>query len=153
MNPVNHDQGSDMFHLDDRFLANAGLDALSSGEKADLLKHLYETLEHRVGCELSNGLSDAQLAEFEKIIDRDVDVIAAWVEQHSPDFLEDPVYLRMREALSSADGSTILCEYAATKWLEVNRQDYRDVVAGEVRRLKAELAAAAPGILASCIAG
>jgi hypothetical protein len=135
-----------MFRLDDRFLNDAGLAALHEADRKGLLQHLYETLEFRVGSQLSNGLSDAQLEEFEQIIDRDVDVIVAWVERHVPDFLDDPVYLRMREALSGADGSVILCEYAATKWLEVNRED---LVADELQKLKAELAEAAPGILAS----
>jgi hypothetical protein len=30
-------------------------------------------------------------------------------------------------------------EYAATKWLEVNRPDYRDVVAGTLEELKQEI--------------
>lgn len=139
-----------MFQIDDRFLTDAGLGALSAEDRAGLLQHLYETLELRVGTQLSHGLSDAQLEEFECIIDRDVDVMVAWVERHAPHFLQDPVYQRMREALSGAEGSVILCEYAATKWLEVNRRDYRDVVAVELDQLKSELADAAPGILASC---
>lgn len=138
-----------MFQLDDQFLADAGLGALPASDKAGLLQHLYETLQLRVGTQLSHGLSDAQLEEFERIIDRDVDVIVAWVERHVPDFLEDVVYQLMREALPGVEGSVILCEYAATKWLEVNRRDYRDVVAAELAQLKAELADAAPGILAS----
>lgn len=138
-----------MFQLDDQFLSDAGLGSLPAAEKTDLLKHLYETLEYRVGSQLSKGLSDVQLEEFEKIIDRDVDVIVAWVDEHAPDFLGDPIYQRMCEALSGSDGSAILCEYTATKWLEVNRRDYRDVVGDEIVRLKDELAETAPRILAS----
>ena len=139
-----------MFQLNDQFLADVGLDALPAGDKSGLLKHVYETLELRVGTRLSEGLSYAQLEEFERIIDREVDVIIEWVEHHAPDFPQDPVYQAMREALSGADDSVILCEFVSTKWLEVNRRDYRDVVAAEVKRLKAELMEAAPGILASC---
>jgi len=37
--------------------------------KQAFLEHLYEELELRVGTRLSEGMTDAQLAEFEKLID------------------------------------------------------------------------------------
>ena len=60
-----------MFQLDDKFLADIGLNDLPDEQKQAFLQHIYEELELRVGTRLSDGLSDQQLEEFEKIIDRD----------------------------------------------------------------------------------
>ena len=61
-----------MFRLDDQFLKDIGLDGLPEEQKKPFLQHIYSELELRVGTRLSDGLSDTQLEEFEKIIDRDL---------------------------------------------------------------------------------
>ncbi len=38
-----------------------------------------------------------------------------------------------------ADHPTLAAEFAATKWLEVNRPDYRDVVAATLDEIKREI--------------
>jgi hypothetical protein len=58
-----------MFSLDDDFLQSLGLGDLPDDQKQAFLQHLYEELELRVGTRLSEGMSDAQLGEFEKLID------------------------------------------------------------------------------------
>lgn len=46
----------------------------------------------------------------------------------------------MQEATSlSADSPDLKAEYAATKWLEINRPDYRDVVAKTFESIKREV--------------
>ena len=47
----------------------------------------------------------------------------------------------------SADDPRLKDEYAATKWLEVNRPDYREVVARVMDELKQEIAANRQAIL------
>lgn len=129
-----------MFKLDDGFLAELGLQDMPESQRADFLKHIYETLELRVGTALSEALSDAQLSEFSALIDRDPQVVSAWIEAHAPDFTDDPEYHRIVMARSEKETpSGILCEYAATKWLEVNRPDYRHLVAAELGRVSAEI--------------
>ena len=137
-----------MFQLDDKFLADLGLDVLPPEQKQAFLQHIYEELELRVGTRLSDGLSDAQLEEFEKIIDRNQAVIDAWLAQYAPNYQEDEIFKRMQQAtrLDPADPN-LRTEYVATKWLEVNRPDYRQVVAQVLDELKKEIMANRDAIL------
>jgi predicted RNA-binding Zn ribbon-like protein len=100
-----------MFKLDDDFLATIGLGALPAEQKPDMLRHIYETLELRVGMKLAEQMTDAQLDEFEGFIDRKDDA-------------------------------------GALKWLESNFPHYKQVVAEELEKLKAEISSSAEQILA-----
>lgn len=129
-----------MFQLDDQFLEDIGLADLPEDQRKPFLQHVYDQLEYRVGVRLSEGMSDEQLEEFESIIDRKPEVVEAWVAQNAPDFINDPLYAKIQVASGLANGdSRIKAEYAATKWLEVNRPDYRDVVAKTLDELKQEI--------------
>lgn len=137
-----------MFQLDDKFLADIGLNDLPDDQKQAFLQHIYEELELRVGTRLSDGLSDQQLEEFEKIIDRDQGVIDGWLATHVQDYANDEVFKRMQQALKLDPADpTLKAEYVATKWLEVNRPDYRDVVKQVLEELKAEIMANRDAIL------
>ena len=72
-----------MFQLDDQFLQDVGLGDLPDDQKQAFLAHFREQLEMRVGTSLSDGLSDAQLAEFESFIDRDDEKVAAWLDANA----------------------------------------------------------------------
>jgi len=129
-----------MFQLDDQFLEDIGLNALPEEQRKPFLQHVYDQLEYRVGISLSEGMSDEQLLEFEKIIDRDQEVISAWIAQYAPNFQSEEVFMKLQQASGLSSGSPELqAEYAATKWLEVNRPDYRDVVARTLDGLKQEI--------------
>lgn len=129
-----------MFQLDDQFLNDLGLDKLPSEQRKAFLEHIYQELELRVGTKLSDGLSDAQLQEFESIIDKDDTVITNWVAQYAPNYQQDEMFTRLQQAANLDPASPELRnEYVATKWLEVNRPDYRDVVAATLADLKQEI--------------
>lgn len=129
-----------MFQLDDQFLQDIGLADLPEDQRKPFLQHVYDQLEYRVGVRLSEGMTDEQLEEFESIIDRKPEVIESWVAQNAPDFANDELYGKIQAASGLAAGdSRIKAEYAATKWLEVNRPDYRDVVAKTLDELKQEI--------------
>lgn len=129
-----------MFQLDDQFLQDIGLADLPEEQKKPFLQHVYDQLEYRVGVRLSEGMTDVQLEEFEAIIDRKPDVIDAWVSQYAPDFTSDELYGKIQTASGLPTGDArIKAEYAATKWLEVNRPDYRDVVSATLNDLKQEI--------------
>lgn len=137
-----------MFQLDDKFLTDIGLGDLPDDQKRAFLQHTYEELELRVGTRLSEGLTDQQLEEFEKIIDRDQDVIENWLAAHVQDYTNDEVFKRMQAALNLDPADPVLkAEFVATKWLEVNRPDYRDVVKSVLEELKAEIIANRDAIL------
>lgn len=139
-----------MFQLDDKFLADIGLNDLPEDQKQPFLQHIYEELELRVGTRLSDGLSDAQLEQFEKIIDRDQPTIDAWIQQFVPNFTTDEVFQRMQQATNlDPSDPNLKAEYVATKWLEVNRPDYRQVVAQVLDELKREITSNRDTILGS----
>lgn len=129
-----------MFRLDDQFLKDIGLDNLPEEQKKPFLQHIYSELELRVGTRLSDGLSDAQLEEFEQIIDRKEDKINEWLAAHAPNYSQEEGFSKLQQATNlPANDPRLVAEYTATKWLEVNRPDYRDVVAAVLNELKQEI--------------
>lgn len=101
-----------MLKIDNNLLQEIGLGGLPDAEKNSLLKHIYETLEMRVGMRLADQMTNEQLDEFERYF----------------------------EAKDDA---------GAFKWLETNFPNYKDIVQEEFNKLKAEVAQAAPQILAA----
>jgi Protein of unknown function (DUF5663) len=101
-----------MIRLDDNLLQELGLGTLPAEEKDKFLKHIYETLEMRVGTRLAERMTDQQLDEFETFIDRKDDA-------------------------------------GAFHWLETNFPNYKEVVAEEFEKLKSEIKAIAPDVLAA----
>lgn len=101
-----------MIKIDATLLQELGLSSLPDVEKDGLLKHIYETLEMRVGMRLADQMTNQQLDEFEQYF----------------------------EAKDDA---------GAFKWLESNFPNYKDIVQEEFDKLKAEVAATVPQILAA----
>lgn len=129
-----------MFQLDDKFLQELGLDQLPDDQKQAFKDHIYSQLELRVGTKLSEGLTEAQLTEFESFVDRDDEKVQQWLARYTPDYLNDPAYQQLRQtAPQTVDEPTVLAEYASLKWLGINRPDYRDVVAQVLAELKQEI--------------
>ncbi len=139
-----------MFQLDDQFLKDLGLDQLPEDQKQAFKEHIYSELELRVGVRLSDGLSDAQLSEFESFVDRNDEKVQAWVAAHVPDYATNQDYLRLKEGAEKAleqsgqpkealDHAALLAEYASLKWLGINRPNYREVVAQVLEELKREI--------------
>ncbi|HCH34568.1 MAG: hypothetical protein UY35_C0028G0006 [Candidatus Saccharibacteria bacterium GW2011_GWC2_48_9] len=129
-----------MFQLDDKFLQDVGLDQLPADQKQAFLEQVYSSLEERVGIRLSEGLSDAQLEEFEGIIDRKMEKVDAWLAVYSPEYTAEPIFQRIQQATNlQINDPGLKSEFAATKWLEVNRPNYRDVVAQVMNELKSEI--------------
>ena len=76
-----------MFKLDDNFLTEIGLGGLPSEQKSLMLRDIYETLELRVGMKLAEQMTDAQLDEFEGLIDKKDDKVALqWLETNFPNY-------------------------------------------------------------------
>lgn len=124
-----------MFTLDE-----LGLAGMSEKRGESFLQHAYDELAHRVGVRLTAGMTDAQLNEFESILDGDATVIVAWLTAHRPDFDSDPHYLRVAKALGpDAPVAHVLTEYASSAWLAVNRPDYKSVVAEVTVALRDEI--------------
>lgn len=139
-----------MFQLDDKFLQDVGLGDLPADQKQAFLDHFREQLELRVGTKLSEGLSDAQLAEFESFIDRDEARVTQWISANAPDYENDAVYQQLKSgAPENIPPLVVLAEYASLKWLGINRPDYRQVVAQTMEELKSEIISNRDAILGS----
>lgn len=137
-----------MFQLDDTFLNDVGLTGLPDDQKKPFLQHVYEELELRVGTRLSDGMTDTQLQEFEAIIDRKMEVVDPWLMRFVPNYQADQAFLRLQQATKlPATDPSLKAEFAATKWLEYNRPNYRDVVAQVLEELKREISANSSAIL------
>lgn len=137
-----------MFQLDEKFLKELGLDQLPEEQRKLFLQHIYSELELRVGERLSQGMSEAQLDEFANIIDKTPGVVEGFLAKYAPNYQQEPMFQRLLQASgAAADDTRLRDEFAATKWLEVNRPDYRDVVAAVMNELKKEIIANRDAIL------
>lgn len=75
--------------IDNDLLQQLGLAGLPEAEKNSLLKHIYETLEMRVGMRLADQMTNEQLDEFEKYFDAKDDAGAfKWLETNFPNYKE-----------------------------------------------------------------
>lgn len=76
-----------MIKLDDNLLNELGLGALPKEEKTAFLRHMYETLEMRVGSRLAERMTNAQMAEFEQFINsNDEQGAFRWLEANFPNY-------------------------------------------------------------------
>jgi hypothetical protein len=73
--------------LDNSLLEELGLGGLPEAEKQSLLRHIYETLEMRVGMRLADQMSNEQLDEFEQYVNANDDAGAfKWLESNFPNY-------------------------------------------------------------------
>jgi hypothetical protein len=76
-----------MLKIDNSLLQDIGLGSLPDEEKNSLLKHIYETLEMRVGMRLADQMSNEQLDEFEQYFEAKDDAGAfKWLETNFPNY-------------------------------------------------------------------
>lgn len=81
-----------MLRIDAAFLAELQLEDLPPEEANLLLRHVYETLELRVGVRLAGRMSATQLDEFEACYEAGDDQRAlSWLEENFPNY-RDVVY-------------------------------------------------------------
>lgn len=108
-----------MFKLDNALLEDLGLGTLPPQEKNMMLRHIFDTLEMRVGMKLAERMSNEQLDEFEQLMPKPEDDNQAKTQK----------------------------EKDALTWLETNFPNYKQVVADELEKLKNEVRQAAPQII------
>ncbi|HVI60870.1 MAG TPA: DUF5663 domain-containing protein [Candidatus Saccharimonadales bacterium] len=76
-----------MLKIDNTLLQDVGLGGLPAAEKNSFLKHIYETLEMRVGIRLADQMSNQQLDEFERYFEAKDDAGAfKWLETNFPNY-------------------------------------------------------------------
>lgn len=72
--------------FDENFLQEMGLSAMPEDQKQKFLDYIQNELEIRIGERISRGLTEVQLAEFDKITDQAE--VAKWLEINRPDYRE-----------------------------------------------------------------
>lgn len=76
-----------MLRIDNTLLQEIGLGGLPDAEKNSLLKHIYDTLEMRVGMRLADQMTNEQLDEFERYYENKDDAGAfKWLETNFPNY-------------------------------------------------------------------
>src|ERR1700758_384823 len=76
-----------MLKIDNSLLEEVGLAGLPDAEKNSFLKHIYETLEMRVGIRLADQMTNQQLDEFEQYFEAKDDAGAfKWLETNFPNY-------------------------------------------------------------------
>ena len=133
-----------MYKFDDTFLEAVGLGALPQDQKAAFLENAQDQFEVRVGEKMNAQMSDAQVAEFEKIIDNDQETINRWLSQLG-DYRSDEIYQRIASRVE--DESDRVNNYVSAKWLDQNCPNYRQIIEQTLEELKQEIIANKAAIL------
>lgn len=132
--------------LNRAFLEECGLGAVPEHAQDSLLDLVTAELEQRVGRELSDGMSEAQLLEFEGLVDCTPEAVLRWSAAHPAG--ETQTALHERAASGDRSALAELADFSCSQWLEVNRPDYRAIVVAAYERLRDALRADAPRLLA-----
>ena len=126
--------------LNEQFLDEVGLGALPPQEKQAFLEYLYSEVELRISDALSHNMTPEQVVEFKKIADKDSSFIMNWLSAFVPMYHSDTLFEKMQKTTGYDLADTrLLSEYAATKWLELNRPDYAQIVADVVSKMRQEI--------------
>ena len=126
--------------FDDNFLSEVGLSNLPEDQKQAFLNHAQEELELRVGTKMSEGLTEAQIEEFEGIMENDQQVIRKVVSELGMDFRTDPIYKKVLDKYGVSEGTwEIISEYLSIKWIQKNRPHYHEIVQSTIDELKNEI--------------
>ena len=134
-----------MYKFDDRFLEEVGLANMPAEQKQSFLDYAQEQLEIRIGEKMSAGMTDAQIEEFEKIIDGDQQTVDGLL-ANLGDYKNDEIYQRLLQ--NGANEATIVNDFVTAKWLNQNCPQYQQIIADSLAGLKTEISANKDAILA-----
>jgi len=138
-----------MFKLDEEFLAQLGLGDMPQEQKQAFLQHIYSELEIRVGEKLTEDMDEAQLDEFGYFVDKNADGMRNWFANNLADYVDNPDYKVLQEKMPGASELDLMSEFGATKWLQINRPDYPEVVRQTLEELRQEIMSNKARILGS----
>ena len=89
---------------------------------------------------MSKGLTDAQITEFEGIMNNNQQVIRKVVSELGMDFRTDPIYQKLLESYGVKEGTwEIISEYLSIKWVQQNCPNYAEIVKTAAAEIEAEV--------------
>ena len=116
-------------------------------EKENFLQYAQDQLEVRIGEKMSEGLSEEQLDEFERIIDNDQETVQKWL-ANAGDYKNDEIYKKLLDGSEVAeDTPEFLNDYVTAKWLDQNCPQYQDIIRESIEGLQQEIAQQKDAIL------
>lgn len=138
-----------MYQFDESFLDSVGLSGMPEEQKKTFLQYAQDQLEVRIGEKMSEGLSDDQLDEFERIIDNDQETVQKWLAEIG-DYKNDETYVKLSEnSEEDVDSPEFLADYVTAKWLDKNCPQYQDIIKESLESLQAEISSQKEEILAN----
>ena len=138
-----------MFQFDESFLEQVGLSNMPQEQKDTFLQYAQDQLEVRIGEKMSEGLSEEQLDEFEKIIDNDQETVQKWLAQFG-DYQNDETFIKLKEdADADGDAQMLLADYVTAKWLDQNCPQYQQIIHDVMGELQEEISQQKDAILAN----
>jgi len=128
-----------MIKVDERFLAEVGLQNLPEPQKEALVAEIQVELENRVGEKMSEGMTPEQLEEFDGIMRKDRNVMIRFLSKLG-DYRQDEIYQKLLQKYNVTEGTLeILGEYLSVKWIQLNRPDYAKVAQDIESEFKQEI--------------
>ena len=138
-----------MFQFDESFLEQVGLSNMPQEQKDNFLQYAQDQLEVRIGEKMSEDLSEAQLDEFEKIIDNDQETVQKWLAQLG-DYQNDETFIKLKEdADMDGDDQMLLADSVTAKWLDQNCPQYQQIIHDVMGELQEEISQQKDAILAN----
>ena len=138
-----------MYKFDNRFLESVGLTDLPDTQKADFLEYAQDQLETRIGEKMSEGMTDEQLDEFERIVDNDADTIMDLLTSYG-DYHQDETYKTLMQNTGAADDDAhLVADFVTAKWLDKNCPNYQEIIRSTLEELQAEIRSQKDAILAN----
>ena len=136
-----------MYNIDDSFLESVGLGGLPAEQKSGFLQYAQDQLEIRIGEKMSNNLSEAQLNEFEKIIDNDQETINRWLGDLG-DYKNHEIYRKLVET-AGGESPEVTNDFVTAAWLGKNCPQYQQIIDDSMREIREEVVASKDQILAN----
>ena len=136
-----------MYNIDDSFLESVGLGGLPADQKSGFLQYAQDQLEIRIGEKMSNNLNEAQLDEFEKIIDNDQEMMQKWLAA-AGDYKNNEVYQKLVEA-AGGDSAEVENDFVTAVWLNRNCPQYQQLIDESMNEIREEIAKNKDQILAN----
>lgn len=136
-----------MYNIDDSFLESVGLGGLPAEQKGGFLQYAQDQLEIRIGEKMSSNLSEAQLDEFEKIIDNDQDTLNRWLAQLG-NYKENEVYKKLLEN-AGGESPEMINDFVTAAWLGKNCPNYQALIDDSMKEIREEIIANKDQILAN----
>ena len=143
----NHPPKNGFIRIDYTFLQEAGLDSLSDEWKQPILQSIHNQLECHVGDSLTKNMSDELSDEFGYFVDKNENEMRKWFGKYLPDYESRQDFRDLMEENPNKPYSSLLSEYGAMKWLQLNRSNSSLVVIQVLKNIKSELSSRREEIL------